>query len=60
MDAIAQELEQIAKKYLLVETLETRNSDDMDFYNVAVWNIKEALLEAYERGIDNAHKNDAQ
>lgn len=59
MDAIAQELEQIAKKYLLVETLETRNSDDMDFYNLAVWNLKEALLEAYNRGIDDARKNDA-
>jgi hypothetical protein len=42
--------EDIAKRHLLVETLETRNSDTQDFYEVAVWCIKAALKEAFEAG----------
>ena len=38
---------EIAKRHLLIDTLETRNSDSEDFYEVAVWCIKAALLEAY-------------
>jgi len=30
--------------------LEARNSDSEDFYDVAVWCIKDALIEAYELG----------
>lgn len=43
-------LENIAKKHLCIETLEVRNSDNLDFYNVSVWSIKEALEEAYIQG----------
>ena len=43
-------LEKIAKKYFRVETLQTRNRDSLDFYDVAVWNIKAALKAAYEAG----------
>jgi len=35
---------------LTLETLETRNSDSLDFHDVAVWAIKDALQEAYEAG----------
>jgi hypothetical protein len=35
---------------LSIETLETRNSDSLDFYDVAVWSLKKALQEAYEAG----------
>ena len=45
-------IEDIAKRHLLVDTLETRNSDSLDFYEVAVWCIKAALLEAYQAGQD--------
>ena len=45
-------VEDIAKRHLLVDTLETRNSDSLDFYEVAVWCIKAALLEAYQAGQD--------
>tara|TARA_B100001778_G_C18595074_1_gene634255 strand:- start:603 stop:779 length:177 start_codon:yes stop_codon:yes gene_type:complete len=45
---IDQLLTEIAKKDLNLETLETRNSDSLDFHDVAVWSLKEALQEAYE------------
>lgn len=40
----------LAKEHLDVETLETRNSDRLDFHDVAVWNIKAALEAAYRAG----------
>ena len=43
-------ISEIAKKHLNLETLETRNSDSLDFHDVAVWAIKDALQEAYEAG----------
>lgn len=30
--------------------LESKNSNEQDFMNVAVWEIKEALIKAYELG----------
>jgi len=48
---IDQLLTEIAKKHLSLETLETRNSDILDFHDVAVWAIKDALQEAYEAGL---------
>ena len=33
-----------------VETLETRNSDGLDFHDVAVWQIRTALQAAYDAG----------
>lgn len=43
-------LTEIAKEELLVETLENRWSDNLDFYDVSVWGIKRALERAYEAG----------
>lgn len=37
-------------KILKLETLETRKSDRLDFKEIAVWNIKQALEFAYEAG----------
>lgn len=48
---IDQFLGEIAKKHLNLETLETRNSDSLDFHDVAVWSLKDALQEAYEAGL---------
>jgi hypothetical protein len=45
-----QHIEQIAKKHLMIETLEPRNSDSSDFHDCAVWSIKAALEAAYEAG----------
>lgn len=33
-----------------IETIETRNSDRLDFHDVAVWAIRAALEDAYEAG----------
>ena len=40
----------IARETLDIDTLETRRSDWLDFHNVAVWSVKEALAAAYEAG----------
>ena len=37
------------------DTLETRRSDSLDFHDVAVWSIKEALEAAYEAGLKAAN-----
>lgn len=42
---------QIAKDVLNIDTLETQNSDSYDFHEVSVWNLKEALIEAYIKGL---------
>jgi len=43
-------LESIAQKHLDIETLQTRKSDSLDFHDIAVWNIKEALEAAFKAG----------
>lgn len=40
----------IAQQYLGIETLETRNRDGLDFHDVAVWKVREALEAAYAAG----------
>lgn len=45
------ELASIAAKHLNVQTLETRNSDDLDFHDdIPVWGIRKALEAAYRAG----------
>ena len=44
------EILQIAQQILDLKTLETRNSDSLDFKEQAVWNIKKALEQAYKAG----------
>jgi hypothetical protein len=41
----------IAREKLRIDTLETRNRDCLDFYNVAVWSVRDALLAAYQAGM---------
>ena len=41
---------EIAAKHFCLETLETRNSDSLDFHDVAIWAIRAALDDAYEAG----------
>jgi hypothetical protein len=43
-------LREIASRILDIETLETRRSDGLDFHEVAVWSVKQALEAAYEAG----------
>ena len=41
---------EIAQRRFFLETLETRNRDRLDFHDVAVWAIRDALEEAFEAG----------
>ena len=41
---------EIAQRRFFLETLETRNSDSLDFHDVAVWAIRDALTDAFEAG----------
>lgn len=44
-------LETIAAKSIpSVNTLKTQGSDDLDFHNISVWCIKDALSEAFKAG----------
>lgn len=42
----------IAQKHLDIETLATRHGDNLDFHDVAVWRIKEALHAAFMAGCE--------
>ncbi|MDD5470419.1 MAG: hypothetical protein PHP05_00685 [Sideroxydans sp.] len=42
----------IAEKHLYIETLETRNSDSLDFHDVAVWAVRDALEAAFKAGVE--------
>ena len=43
MDQRDTTLAEIAARHLHLETLDTRNSDSLDCYDLAVWSIKAAL-----------------
>lgn len=49
-------LTQIAQEHLFIDTLETRKSDSLDFHDVSVWAVKEALIAAYQAGLAAAQK----
>jgi len=38
------------KHFPNIETLETRNSDVLDFHDVSIWSIRDALAAAYAAG----------
>jgi hypothetical protein len=59
MDAktLDQLFQRIALDHLFVETLETRNSDRLDFHEVSVWGIKTALQAAFDAGRQAASTN---
>jgi hypothetical protein len=42
--------EKISLKNLGIKTLQDRKRDDLDFYDLAVWDIKKALKSAYNAG----------
>lgn len=56
MSKIEQRLTQIAKTKLGIDTLETRHSDSLDFHDLAVWSLREALEAAYHAGIEQGRK----
>ena len=42
----------IAKKHLGIDTLETRKSDGLDFHDVSVWCLRDALEAAFKAGAE--------
>jgi phosphopantetheinyl transferase (holo-ACP synthase) len=50
------DLELIAEKVLNIPTLDTQNSDELDFYEISVWSLKEALKKAYEEGLMRGYR----
>ncbi len=53
-EEISSALSEIARKCLRIETLETKKIDRLEFHDLAVWNIKDALAAAYELGRNTA------
>ena len=57
---LLQELTKIAEKNIYTlrgrGDLESRNIDWQDFSNIAIWELKDALIEAYELGRAEAKK----
>lgn len=45
-------LAELARRHLGIETLATRNRDSLDFHDVAVWAIRDALEAAWQAGRD--------
>lgn len=56
MSNLEQLLTQIAQNKLGIETLETRKSDSLDFHDVAVWCLRDALEAAFNAGVEQASK----
>jgi len=46
---------EIARRHLQIECLDTRNSDGLDFHDVAVWSLRDALIAAFEAGARKVH-----
>ena len=44
----------LAREQLGVTTLETRHSDSLDFYELAVWQLRAALEAAFDAGAEAA------
>jgi hypothetical protein len=44
-------LAEIAKKHLAIDTLDSQQSDQLDFHDLAVWSIEQALEAAFQAGL---------
>uniref|UniRef100_A0A7C2P9Z6 DUF6900 domain-containing protein n=1 Tax=Schlesneria paludicola TaxID=360056 RepID=A0A7C2P9Z6_9PLAN len=51
--AVDAQLASIARRVFRIPTLDTRKSDSLDFHEVAVWDILQALRLAYRAGQTN-------
>jgi hypothetical protein len=49
-------IKEIAFRILGIQTIEVRNSDSLDFHDIAVWNIKKALETAFNAGKKGEYK----
>ena len=48
------QLAALARKHLRIETLETRNSDALDFHEIDVEGLKRLLIAAFAAGYEHA------
>ncbi|MDO3518728.1 DUF6900 domain-containing protein [Ralstonia pseudosolanacearum] len=53
---LLKQLTQIAERHLRIETLETRNWDRLDFHEVGVWCLRDALEAAFQAGVEQGRK----
>lgn len=58
LTALEVQIERIAARHLGFATLETRGSDRLDFKDVNCERLKQALVEAYQLGLDNRDETD--
>jgi hypothetical protein len=47
----------IAQTHLSIDTLETRHLDSLDFHDVGVWSVRDALQAAFEAGLAEGRRN---
>lgn len=47
----------IAQMHLSIDTLETRHRDSLDFHDVGVWCVRDALQAAFEAGLAEGRRN---
>lgn len=50
-------LEDIAREYLKVPTLETRSRRSLDLHDIPVWRLRAALEAAYQAGFQAAREH---
>lgn len=60
MNPIGQLLTRIAQQHLRVETLETRKLCCLDFHDLAVWCLRDALEAAFNAGVEEGLKKAQQ
>ena len=51
---VAATVARIAREKLCIACLDTRNSDRLDFHDVAVWSAEAALTAAFAAGVEAA------
>lgn len=59
MASTLDQLTEIARTHMGIPTLATRRSDHLDFHNVSVWGVTNALEAAFAAGERNARSNNA-
>lgn len=60
MSHVEEQLTEIAKKFLNMESLKVTNDDSRDFKEVAVWEVAEALEKAYALGVESGWQSKVQ
>jgi hypothetical protein len=56
MNHLDTRLTRIAQQHLRIETLESRHRDSLDFHEVSVLELRDALEAAYRAGIEQGRK----